>query len=192
MMQKKLSPVLVVHWLLYVVLVLLFAGIAAGSYFVHTKLSHYVVAVNHKKIDSEINEEALINAQRLSRALEQNKDNIDRASAIVADTKYYEYQDQIVRDITSYASTAGLTVLGFNFTGSTGSVKNTGSVKGVKTVFASISLKSPVPYPNYLRFLKLIERNLTKMQITQLDVSSELKSLGQVSSPSITIEVYVR
>jgi hypothetical protein len=196
-MNKKMSSVIVVHWLLYLLVFLLLSGIVAGSYFMYTKLSSYVAVVDHKKIDSELNEEAILNAQRLSRALEKNKDNIARASQVVADTKYYEYQDQIVRDITSYASAAGLTVLGFNFTASSSTTskttsKNSGAAPGVKTVFASISLKSPVPYDNYLRFLKLIERNLTKMQVTQLDISSELKTLGQISSPSITIEVYVR
>ena len=190
MNMPNLSKASLVHWSLYVLIVLLLVGIGTGSYFIHQKLSAYVMEVDHLKIDSEMNEQGIVNAQKLRVALAQNKNSVDRAAAIVADTKYYEYQDQIVQDISAYAAAANLTVLGFDF--STAASSKASSVKGIKTMVATISLKSPVPYNNYLRFLKLIERNLTKMQVTQLDISNDLKSPGTISSPIITLEVYVR
>ena len=189
-MKPKISSVILVHWLLYVSILLLAGAVIAGGYFAHTHLSSFITTVDHLKTDAEINDEAIINAQRLSVALETHKDSVSRAQAIVADTKYYEYQDQIVRDITSYANTAGVTILGFNFTATPATAS--GSVKGVKSVSASISLANPVPYDNYLRFLKLIERNLTKMQVSEMNITSDLRSLGQISSPTLTMEVYVR
>ncbi|MEO5499530.1 MAG: hypothetical protein ABIR46_03455, partial [Candidatus Saccharimonadales bacterium] len=106
-------------------------------------------------------------------------------------------QDQIVQDIGSYASNAGLTVLGYDFISpvaaqTTGKTAKPTAASGVKTVVATVSLKSPVPYDRYLKFLRLIEQNLTKMQVTQLDISNDLKTPGSISSPIVTVEVFVQ
>lgn len=190
MNDLKVSKASLVHWSLYGLIVLLVAGIGIGGYLLHRSLSGYVMEVNHLKIDSEINEQGIANAQRLRRVLDDNQESVERAAAIVADTKYYKYQDQIVRDISAYAAASNITVLGFDFTSST--PNKTTVVKGIKTINATISLKSPVQYANYLRFLKLIERNLTRMQITQVDISNDLRAPGAISSPIISLEVYVR
>lgn len=192
MNKPAMSPVMLVHWALYGLIVLLIAGMGYGIYTLHHHLSANVVQVDHLKIDSEINQQGIENAQKLQRALDQNKDSVARAAAIVADTKYYEYQDQIVKDITSYAQASGLTVLGFDFSTAAAAPTKSGSIKGLKTMVAHISIQSPVQYTNYLRFLKLIERNLTKMQVTQMDISNDLKTPGAISSPVLTLEVYVR
>ena len=191
-MKKKssLTSTVIVNWSLYGLIVLLVAGIGTGSYITHKKLASFVTDVDHTKIDTELSEQGIENAKKLRRTLDDNRESVARAAAIVADTKYYEYQDQIVQDISSYAAASGLTVLGFDFTTST-SAKAT-AITGVKAVVATISLSSPVNYDNYLQFLKLIERNLPKMQITQLDISNDLKNPGGVNSPVITLEVYVR
>jgi len=183
---------MIVHWTLYVLIALLVVGAGFGAYTMHQKLSAFIVEVDHLSIDSELNEQGIENAKRLRRTLDENSESVNRAASIVADTKYYEYQDQIVRDITSYASASGLTVLGFDFSPTAKATVKTKPVKGVNKVVASLTLQNPVPYNDYLRFLKLIERNLTKMQVTQLDISNDLKTPGAISSPVMTLEVYVR
>lgn len=188
--MPSLSPTRAVNVALCVLLLLLLAGLGYGVFFMHSQLSIYAVTVDHLKTDSEVDQQSLENTQKLQRALDLNADSVDRAADIVADTKYYEYQDQIVRDISSYAAATGITVLGFDF--STSTTGKTTNVPGLNTVVASISLKSPVQYRDYLRFLKLIERNLTKMQVTQLDISNDLKTAGTVSSPVVTVEVFVK
>jgi hypothetical protein len=189
MKKTSISTAQLIHWSLYGLIVILVGGIGYGVYFTHQKLSQYVAEVDHLKIDSEINQQGIENAQKLRKALDENRDSVARAEAIVADTKYYEYQDQIVKDIGSYAAASNITVLGFDF--SAAPSKNS-SIKGIKTMVATISLQSPVQYANYLRFLKLVERNLTKMQVTQMDIANDLKTPGTISSPVLTLEVYVR
>ena len=186
----SLSPTRVVNIALYAALLVLLSGLGFGVYFLHSQLSAYAVTVDHLKTDSELNQQSLENAQKLRRALQVNADSVEGAAEIVADTKYYEYQDQIVKDISSYATATGITVLGFDF--STSTTAKTTNVPGLNTVVVSISLRSPVQYSSYLRFLKLIERNLTKMQVTQLDISNDLKTAGTISSPVITVEAFVR
>jgi hypothetical protein len=190
MTKPTFSKSTLVHSGLYALIVVLIGAIGVGSYLIHSQLTQYVVQVDHLKIDSEMNEQGIVNATKLRLALEKNQDNVNRAASIVADTQYYKYQDQIVEDITAYARASGLTILGFDFSKAASSKAS--AVKGVNTMVANITVKSPVPYSNYLQFLKLIERNLTKMQVTQLDISNDLKTPGAISSPIITLEVYVR
>jgi len=188
MSKRSTPPAVILNWLLYAIIALLVAGLGAGAYFMQKQLSGYVRDVNHLKIDSELNEQDIQQATRLEKALSDHKEDVERAAAIVADTTYYQYQNQIVQDITSYGSTAGIEVLGFDF-----AAKSTAQpINGVKSVVATVSLKSPISYPNYLRFLKLIERNLTKMQVSKLDITLPLENPGFVNSSSMTVEVYVR
>lgn len=197
MNASKISKISLVNWILYAVIVLLIGGIGYGVYMTHQRLTSYVTEVDHLKIDSELNQQSIENAKKLRTVLDSNQDSATRAAAIVADTKFYQYQDQIVQDIGSYANTAGLTVLGYDFISpaaaqATGKTATPKTASGVKTVVATVSLKSPVPYDRYLRFLRLIERNLTKMQVTQLDISNDLKTPGSISSPIVTVEVFVQ
>ncbi len=194
---SKISKITIVNWVLYTAIILLIGGIGFGVYMTHQRLTSYVTEVDHLKIDSELNQQSIENAKRLRNVIDQNKDSVARAATIVADTKSYQYQDQIVQDIGSYASASGLTVLGYDFISpaaaqATGKTAAPPAAGGVKTVVATVSLKSPVPYDRYLKFLRLIERNLTKMQVTQLDISNDLKTPGSISSPIVTVEVFVR
>lgn len=190
MNKSSFSSTMIVHWSLYALIVALIAGMGYGTFYIHQRLTDYVTQVDHLKIDSDINQQSIENARKLDRALAENNDSVSRAAVIVADTKYYEYQDQIVKDITSYAAASNITVLGFDF--SVAASSKASSIKGVKTIVANVSLKSPMKYTDYLQFLKLIERNLTKMQVTQVDIANELKSADTISSPVLTLEVYVR
>lgn len=197
MNMSKVSKISIVNWVLYATIVLLIGGIGYGVYMTHQRLTSYVTEVDHLKIDSELNQQSIENAKKLRSVLDENKDSVARAASIVADSKSYQYQDQIVQDIGSYANTAGLTVLGYDFISpsaaqATGKTAAPTTASGVKTVVATVSLKSPVPYDRYLKFLRLIERNLTKMQVTQLDISNDLKTPGSISSPIVTVEVFVR
>lgn len=190
MSQRTVSPTMIVHWSLYLLIVVLAAGASYGAYTTHQKLSSFATEVDHLTIDSELNQQGIENAKKLTRVLQENSESVGRAASIVADTKFYEYQDQIVQDITSYASASNLTVLGFDF--STTAKPGSSGVSGLKTVVAIVTLRNPVPYNDYLHFLKLIERNLTKIQVTQLDISNDLKAAGTITSPVITLEVFVR
>lgn len=113
--------------------------------------------------------------QRIEEELKKNTEVAERASSIVADSQSYQYQDQIIKDLTDYANKAGIIITNFDF----GTTKSTSSATpspaptqqqiptGVKSTSVSITLKSPVSYEAILRFIHSIEQNLTKMQISK-------------------------
>lgn len=62
----------------------------------------------------------------------------------------------------------------------------------LKSTTVNITLDNPVNYRNLLRFIHYIEQNLTKMQISSIALSGATESNSDVTSDSLTIEVYIR
>lgn len=181
------TPALLFNWIMTGILILLIIGAGFGVFFAQSFLSEHVTAANNVKIDAEVIEEDIRNAKRLTSELDKNAENIRRAAEIVAEAKSYKFQDQIVQDINSYASAAGITVLGIEFQPTPKKTANT-----LNVVTADVILLTPITYTDYLRFIRLIEGNLTKMQITQLDITSDLINKGKISAPILKLQVYTQ
>lgn len=171
-------------------IILLVIGAAAGSWLMQSALSAQVTAADHAKIDADLSQTELQRSKILETYLDENKAAVEKAKSVVSDTQTYQYQNQIVNDIESYASKSGVTVLGYSFPLDTAAAKPDST--GLKSVSATISLKNPLQYTNYLRFLKYIEQNVTKMQITDLTISPDPNNGNNIEGTSITLKVYVR
>lgn len=137
--------------------------------------------------------------QHIQSELEHNKAVVERASSIVAESQSYQYQDQIIKDITDYAGRSGIGITNIDFADTKVTAPSaapqqpqstTPAPTGVKSTSVSITIKNPVDYNNLLRFIHSIEQNLTKMQISRIGLSKE--TTGNISSDALTIEVYVR
>lgn len=179
-----------VSGLLIAVIVLLAIGIGVGSWFLQKTLSSKATETDHTKIDAELSQTELQRAKSLETYLDDNKAAVDKAQSVVAETQTYQYQNQIVNDIESYAEKAGVNILGYSFPLATSDAKPDSS--GLKTVSATLTLKNPVSYIKYLKFLKYIEQNVTKMQITDVTLTPDKDNPKQIDSPTIGLKVYVR
>ncbi len=188
-MIKLQRNAVTVSWVLIALLFIAFTGIVAGGLFLQSILTLQVEETNGMKLKAMQSTRDAEKANELKAYLESHTDDVQRAAAIVGETKTYQYQNQIIEDINRYANSAGVTVLGFDFPTSTTAPKNTA---GLKSIAAVITLQNPVSYTNYLKFLKLIEQNLTKMQITDISVAPDPKASGEISTPTIGLQVYVK
>lgn len=138
------------------------------------------------------------NLQHLQTELKAKKDVVDRASGIVAESKSYQYQDQIIRDLTDYANRSGILITNLDFssakaTGGTTTAPatpQTSAPSGVNSTSVSVTLKNPIDYTALLRFINSIEQNLTKMQISKVGLSKDAS--GAITSDALTIEVFIR
>lgn len=162
-----------------------------GIWYLDGLLTSKVAATNDAILSAQISNTNLDRAQALKIYLENHKDEVDKAALIVAQTTAYQYQNQIVEDITKYAQAAGVTIIGFDFPQDI-SGATTDKTTGLKSLTATITLLNPTPYKNYLSFLKYIEQNLTKMQITDISISPDVNDQNQISSTLIGIQVYVK
>ena len=175
-------------------------GIALFS-LANKQLKGVAVDVSHTVADSNASQSNLQNLQKIKQYLASKQDVVQRAESIVAESRSYEYQNQIINDLNDYAARAGIGITSIDFTGATPGATNTTTpgtttapstvVNGVKSTFISVTLKNPVDYVGVLRFLKSIEQNLTKMQVTNIGLSKTAGSNG-ISSSVLNIEVYVK
>ena len=188
-MKSKALDATTTRWILVGIIVLLVCGGIAGAWQLQMMLNEKLAATNQAKVDAINNNDNLAKAQALKIYLENHQAEIDKTARIVADTEAYKYQDQIVQDITKYAEVSGLRVLGFDFPTTT---KTNTSSTGLKSIAATITLRNPVPYRNYLTFLKLIEQNLTKMQITDVSIVPDKDDPNLINNPVIGLEVYIK
>jgi hypothetical protein len=179
-----------------VVMAMLFG---AGFYLGSQVLEERALAADHAKTDATLRAEDVAQLKRLEAELENKQDIVKRAQQIVSESRFYQYQDQIVHDINTYANVAGVHVSGYNFesqTGSSRSSRSSGSsapnVPGVTAITATLRLTSPVPYTNFLRFLKAVEQNLTKMQVTGVNMTPDGDNRHMVNNPTVGLIIYVR
>lgn len=188
-MKKLTFDAVLLSRVLIATIALTLVGAGFGCWQLELMLRAEQQATDHARIDAAISTEQIQRANELQAYLESNTTDIEKAASVVADTKTYQYQNQILEDVNRFADIAGVTVLGFDFP----TQKTIAPAAGaVKTIQASVTLQNPVPYENYLRFLKLIEQNLTKMQITDISITPDTKIQGQINNPTIGLQVYIR
>ena len=215
MKHSNLSPVKL--RLILVGCLVLLVGVGGGVFMVgYNVLADYSAKARTTAAEAQASNSSLQNLIVVKRELAEKQDTVERASQIVAASKSYVYQDQIIRDINNFANNAGLSVTNITFadakvTPTTPSTTSTSSPttanspsataaggaaavpSGVKSMTATVTLKNPVDYNAMLRFIHSIEGSLFKMRISQVTLSRPADAKGnEVTSDVLTIEVYVR
>lgn len=171
--------------------VFIFARGQLESYASQVKASSYAATVSSNDINR---------LQQLQQQLNDDKVAVTRAKSIVADSQYYQYQNQIISDINTYAKNSGVTISGYTFNtddphtraqAAPPTAATTAAPAGLKTLSAVITVKNPVSYTAVMRFIHSIEINLTKMQLSGISIA-KTSSKTDVNLNPLTIEVFVR
>ena len=190
--------------ILIVVLLLLVSLTIALGFFGVQYLKAQATEVQQVVYDATNSDRKLQRIQELASELEANQDAAARAKQVVAESKSYQYQDVIIKDLQAMASREGVSITNFNFTGSGSSTAKgssattkpqaTSSAGGLRSTTVDITLKNPVDYRSLLRFIHYIEQNLTKMQIAKVGLAgaADADSPNAVTSETLTIKVYIR
>ena len=186
--------------------------VIAGAIFIFTKgmLAQYAADVEKVSNTAESSSKNLTALSMLKTKLAEDNDAVERTRNLVAESQSYAYQDQIIKDITTFAQKSGVSISGFQFnsenTATAGSAATaqsqagtsaatgqatTPQVSGLKTVSVSVNLKSPLEYKDIMDFVHMIEQNLTKMQLAGITMNRDAAS-DKVSVSSLTVEVYTR
>lgn len=136
-----------------------------------------------KKSQNEIEKIESIKSQ-----MEQIKDIPDLVTQATADKTDNRHQEKIIKTLEEYAQKTGLVVKNINFATSSSVVTQDKS-----TVMATISFSQPTNYTNVIKFMKLTEIGLPRMQITDVSMSvtnSEEGGIDAVSTSTIQIKIY--
>ena len=170
---------------------------AAAFYFVNSHLKTYAVEVSRVVVDANASRDNLQNLQKIEKQLNDDQDVVQKTNNIVAESQSYQYQDQIITDINDYATRAGIGITDINFSQAANTAPAATPTPaapvpgGVKSTSVAITLKNPIDYTSLLRFLKSIEQNLTKMQVSRVNLSKDTSDNG-VTSDILTLQVYIR
>lgn len=168
------------------------------------QIARYSADTQKLASEAEASNSDLTNLIATRKQLDSNADIVDRTSMMVAESRQYAYQDQILSDLKTYGAAAGISVSNITFsdaslssatatsTPATGSTLTTPS--GIKSIKASVTIENPVAYANVLKFVHLLEQGLFKMRLTEISISrsNDQKSAGSVSINTLTMEVFIR
>ena len=204
MKLSSMTPVKLRLILGFSLVVLSILGVVVFT-FGYGQLKDFVVTAQDVASKAQTSQSSVQELVTTKKFLETNADAVNRANQLVAESKSYVYQDQVISDINKYASEAGLVITNITFaaatttaTGGSTSTPAAGSAtaapSGVKSITANVTVQNPTDYLAMLNFIHLIEQSLFRMQISQVGISasSDDKNPNQVSSDVLTIEVYVR
>ncbi|MDO4870484.1 MAG: hypothetical protein Q3996_00065 [Candidatus Saccharibacteria bacterium] len=100
------------------------------------------------------------------------------------------YQEKLINTLYAHAKDSGIAISNLNL-----SVNGPKAAKSDSNITIVLSLDSPVDYTNFLKFIKLIEAGLPRMQITNFSISQSNSREGNDNATaisSIQIKVFVR
>lgn len=148
------------------------------------------------------------------KTLKANEDVEVKAREMLAESQSYQYQDRIVQDLKAIAGTSGVNIKNVDFMvsqtsasavvpqapaqGTPGVATPTSNLPGgINQTKATITIESPVSYNSLLLFIRALESNSMKMQVSKVSItgagaSSEAKNKDQVTSEAFVIGVYIR
>lgn len=212
--NKKALTATGLRTILLICLLFILIAMAGGFYVAHGQLKTYAKEVADTQAEAKSADAKLDNLVQLEKKLQAHRKTAEKSEQIVAASQGYAYQNQVIEDLTAYASRASVSITAFSFQ-STGDSANSASTpapatdsggttnaapqqstsqsdsSAVRNTVVTISITSPVPYTNLLHFMHLIEENLTRMQITELSLSKG-ESAHVVGTNTLNIEVYIR
>lgn len=203
-MNFKINAI-VTERLFIVAILLLSTLIVVDFVYVSKILRQKSVAADHAKISAEISSDDLTTVKEGAAYIKSIPETVKRSEAITAQSALYRYQNQIVTDINNYARQAGISVSSYTFppetTAATPPTPTTTAPAagkpattvptGIKSSAVTITFGSKVGYSQFLHFLKLVENNITRMQITDVTLTPDADP-SQLASPSLSLKVYTR
>lgn len=206
MLQKQVSGLTAQKLRLLLICSILLLILIGGTafWYVNQQLTGFANQVRVTAATANASTADLTNLQSLKTQLAEDADTVERTKNIVADSQSYSYQDQIIKDINTYANRAGVTITSYTFMTDTPSAaggqraevsgqSSTKAVAGLKSVGVAIAIKSPVKYTNIMNFIHAIEQNLTKMQLSGISLTKDSQAqTDNITAGTLTIEVYTR
>lgn len=178
-------------YILGALMAIVIIGAFVGAYYLNGFLIQKKDEVSKVENDVVANESSIGLAQALEQYIKNNRKDIDLVKKVVSDTKEYQYQDDIINDIVTYAAQTGLKLLSVTFPTSTSSSSSKDKSAPVKTMQAVIEIDKEFSYDKYINFIYKIEQNISKMRILQISIDLG-KEAGSITGSSIKLEVYVK
>ena len=205
-----------VEKILILVVVVIFCATIAVYHFLSSFAKSQAIAANHSMITAQSSQKDIESLQKSYEWIQKNPDAVKKTGQVVADASEYKYQNQVIKDIESFAKQVGLNITKYTFSESAADETATGSgasatapasgssdsapaatgtaagglPAGLVSATIDIGFDEEVPYTKALQFIKKIEQNVTRMQITSLSLAPVEDDRSQVTV-SMTISIFI-
>ena len=196
--MKSLNFQVDARLLQFILIGLVVASIASifGIFIVaHTMLGAKAIDADHARIEAELAEDEINRLKRLKIILANDQEAIDKAAKIVASSQKYDYQDKIISDITNYANQSGVKIIGFDFNLKSTAPKSNASIakaNNLQLISAVVKINDDTEYASLLKLVRLIELNVTKIQLTKLTLTPNPADPARLLGTTIEFEVFTR
>lgn len=176
------------------VLFLIICGIIGIFIVAQNMLASAAIDTEHARIDAKVAEEEVTRLTQLRNKLREERSTIDKTAQIVADSQSYAYQDQVIRDLTAYATDAKIAIIAIDFGAKPGDTPAAGKTADspVKRTIVSVQLDNNIPYSALLTFMRSIEKNVSKMQLTGINFQPKKDNPNLILGSTLEIEVFLR
>ena len=175
---KKMNATTVRNILSFL-LVVVVLGTIGGFYYGLQIIRSYSLEVSHAITDSSASGQNVEQLSDLKKQLADGQALVTKANQLFSTPT--TYQTQALKDISKYAADSGVTIT---------SIDSVDPATSGGALAETITLKSPVSYMSFLKFIDAIEGNLPKMQITGITIGRPASPSGDlVSTEKITITV---
>lgn len=186
---------IIVQYILISVIILEIAGIGFLFAFATQTLQAKNTETDHAHSDAELAALNISYLKQLKTKLASDHDIITKTAKIVSDSQSYTFQDQFIDDLTSYANYAKVRIDNIDFGTKPGDpppTASSASATKLKRTLVIVQIANDTPYNSILLFIRSIEMNLTKMQLSKVSFSPKKGDPEITSGPRIEIEVYLR
>ena len=215
MNKKEISATLLEKVLILGVVVVFGATVAVYVLLTGFARSQAVDA-SHSTATASSSQKDIDSLQESHKWIRDHPDEVEKTTKIVADASQYRYQDQAVKDLESFASQVDIRVTKYFFndasspaaaaaTGSSGSATATtpsapaalstggatSSPSGLVATTIDLGFPEALDYESVLLFIKKIEQNVTRMQITYLQLTPGQNDPSKVKVDRMTISIFL-
>lgn len=184
-----MSPPKKFFYVLLGVNLLLIGGLGITFYFADSIATKRSAEIAVAKADIESNELAIKSFQSLEKAIQQNQEIETIASRVLPqDTE----QTKALAELDKFSKEAGVPIRQISFTpGKGGSLVSPTNIKGVSVLQVSLQC-DPAQYEDLLDFLKKIEDNRRRMQVTSVAITPSDTAPGLLDRTNLSIDIYLR
>ncbi len=176
--------------ILKVVLICLIIGAGGGLYFANKTLTSIAVDTTKLKADVEIGQKQLSTYQLTQAKVDSLGFVDDLANKVLPQD---EDQSAIVAEISQFAARYSMGVDNISFPDTKPTTKSgLATPKGVSVLPIVVTFQPGANYSAVLNFLKTIETNQRKMQVTNLTLQPDPVNRSTFTKVSIAINIYAR
>jgi len=179
--------------LLTTIIVIALLASGAGFYYVQSSLSETATQVG--KSISESESSGVLNNESLKAQVAEASDASKKALALKIESD--DYQNQITSDVKAYAASNNITISNYSFaansTGAESSETKTPTQNNSSSNASAMTmtLSNPVNFNDLMKFLKSLETNIPKIQITNLKITHDKNYKNSVSVDPIIVQGYI-